>query len=748
MARHPARRHACAARGRGRGVNESPLASAAAALATGECGDPFSILGPHPHGDGVEVRVFQPGARAVTLIERDRHALAAADERYPGLFCARLPHGKDKYRLRVAWPGGDSVFDDAYRFGFVLGELDVHLLAEGTHHETWRVLGAHPRTLDGVVGTAFAVWAPNARRVSVVGDFNGWDGRRLPMRLRHACGVWELFVPQVREGALYKYEIRGPQGGLLPLKADPLALAAEHPPRTASRVFDIGHLQLRDADWIARRAASPTYARPVSIYEVHLGSWRRVPEAGNRPLNYEEFADQLVGYAQDLGFTHIEMLPVSEHPFNGSWGYQPLGLYAPTSRFGSPAAFARFIERAHAAGIGVIADWVPAHFPSDAHGLGRFDGTHLYEHADPRRGFHPDWNTLIYNYGRREIANYLIGNALFWLKQYHLDALRVDAVASMLYLDYSRKPGEWLPNRYDGRENLEAIEFLRHLNELVFSEVPGATTIAEESTAWPGVSRPLYTGGLGFGYKWNMGWMHDTLAYMRENPVYRRWHHDRMTFGLLYAFSENFVLPLSHDEVVHGKGSLIGKMPGDNWQKFANLRAYYGFMWGHPGKKLLFMGGEFAQWREWNHDASLDWHLLEHAPHRGMQNLVRALNRAYRELPALHRRDCDAAGFAWVVADDAGQSVFAFLRYGEETDPPALVVSNFTPVPRYGYRLGVPLAGYWREALNTDAAVYGGNNLGNAGGVSTEPIAAHGYGQSLVLVLPPLATLILTHARA
>ncbi|MGH8284060.1 MAG: 1,4-alpha-glucan branching protein GlgB [Gammaproteobacteria bacterium] len=726
-------------------MNKTALAQAAAALAAGDCPDPFAVLGPHAAGDAIEVRAFQPRARAVTLVDRDGRALVPAVERHPGFFCAVLPRNRKNYCLRVAWTGSESIFDDAYRFGFVLGDLDVHLLAEGTHHEAWRVLGAHPRTMDGVAGTAFAVWAPNARRVSVVGEFNAWDGRRLPMRLRHTCGVWELFVPQVHQGAHYKYEIRGPHGELLPLKADPVALAAEHPPHTASRVFDLGRLKITDEKWLAQRSKSATYNVPVSIYEVHLGSWRRVPEQGNRRLTYDELGEQLVGYAEQMGFTHIELLPITEHPFDGSWGYQPLGLYAPTSRFGPPEAFARFVERAHAAGIGVIADWVPAHFPNDAHGLGWFDATHLYEHADPRQGFHPDWNTLIYNFGRREVANFLIGNALFWLKQYHLDALRVDAVASMLYLDYSRKPGEWLPNRYGGRENLEAVGFLKHMNELVFSEAPGATTIAEESTAWPGVSRPIYAGGLGFGYKWNMGWMHDTLAYMRENPVHRRWHHDKMTFGLLYAFSENFILPLSHDEVVHGKGSLLGKMPGDDWQKFANLRAYYGFMFGHPGKKLLFMGGEFAQGREWNHDESLDWHLLDYAPHRGMQNLVRDLNRRYRELPALHQRDCEAVGFEWVVADDADQSVFAFLRHGEAGDAPVLVVSNFTPVPRHAYRIGVPRAGRWRESMNTDAAVYGGSNLGNAGGVETSPITAHGHGQSVSLTLPPLATVFFVH---
>jgi len=720
------------------------LESAVAALAAGACSDPFGVLGPHGRGEAGEVRVFQPGARTVDLVDTRGRRLAGAEEPLPGFFVAPRPRRARGYRVRVQWPGGTSVFDDAYRFGFVLGDLDVHLLAEGTHRRIYECLGAHPREFEGVRGTAFALWAPNAQRVSVVGEFNSWDGRRLPMRLRHACGVWELFVPQVHEGAAYKYEIRSRRGDILPLKADPVAFAAEKPPATASRVFDLGRVRIDDGAWREQRAAANALDKPIAIYEVHLGSWRRVPETGQRSLTYDELGRDLVGYAKDMGFTHIELLPVTEHPFDGSWGYQPLGLFAPTSRFGGPDRFAHFIERAHAAGIGVICDWVPAHFPNDPHGLGYFDGSHLYEHADPRQGFHPDWNTLVYNFGRREVANFLIADALFWLTRYHVDALRVDAVASMLYLDYSRNPGEWVPNRYGGRENLEAIDFLHRLNELVYGETPGAATIAEESTAWPGVSRPVYAGGLGFGFKWNMGWMHDTLEYMRHEPVHRRWHHHLMTFGLHYAFSENFVLPLSHDEVVHGKGSLIGKMPGDTWQRFANLRAYYGFMWGHPGKKLLFMGGEFAQWREWNHDASLDWHLLGDASHRGVQNLVRDLNRLYRATPALHRRDCRADGFRWVAGDDVEQSVFAFLRRGEARDAPVLVVSNLTPVPRHAYRVGVPAGGRWRETLNTDAAVYGGSNVGNAGGVEARPVAAHGFDQSVALTLPPLATVFLT----
>ncbi len=726
------------------------LREAATALAEARCADPFAVLGPHRRRRETQVRAYFPEAKQVCLESRAGELLGEAQELFPGFFMACLPAKvpASAYRLRVEWPGGGSVFEDAYRFGPILGELDLHLIATGRHSRLYRALGAHPCGMNGVAGVRFAVWAPNARRVSVVGDFNTWDGRRLPMRLRHDCGVWELFVPQLRIGACYKYEILGADGRLLPQKADPLALAAESPPGTASRIYDLGRLApiaAADTHRAEARAALNAYERPISIYEAHLGSWRRVPEAGRRYLSYDELAVTLVPYVQQMGFTHLELLPVSEHPFDGSWGYQPLGLYAPTSRFGPPEAFARFVRRAHEVGIGIILDWVPGHFPTDPHGLGEFDGTHLYEHADPRRGFHPDWDTYIYNLGRTEVMNYLIANALFWFEYYAIDALRVDAVASMLYLDYSRKSGEWLPNRHGGRENLDAIAFLKHFNERVFGEYPGASTIAEESTAWPGVSRPSYAGGLGFGYKWNMGWMHDTLEYMRRDPVHRRWHHQWMTFGMAYAFSENFILPLSHDEVVHGKGSLLGKMPGDQWQRFANLRAYYGFMYGHPGKKLLFMGGEFAQWREWDHDTSLDWHLIAEPAHRGVRNLVRDLNRVYRELPALHVRDFDPGGFQWAVPDDAEQSIFAFVRYGGPDDPPVLVVSNFTPVPRTGYRIGVPRGGYWRERINTDAAGYGGGNMGNQGGVGAEPAPSHGQAQSVVLTLPPLATLFLVY---
>ncbi|HLI12558.1 MAG TPA: 1,4-alpha-glucan branching protein GlgB [Alphaproteobacteria bacterium] len=718
------------------------------AVVHGDCGDPFAVLGLHFDGpDGAAaIRVFLPDAIGMAVIDGASGAeLCRLEKVHPAGFWAGLVPGRRSafaYRLRSESAAGVTEFEDAYRFPPVLGELDVHLLAEGTHLKSYERLGAHLRTIEGVAGAVFAVWAPSASRVSVVGDFCNWDGRRLPMRYRHECGVWELFVPGVGAGALYKYEIKGLNGELLALKADPYGFYAERPPRTASIVHDLGTQAWTDAAWLQRRGSASGRDAPISIYEVHLGSWRRVPEEGGRFLTYDELADRLVPYAKEMGFSHIELLPVTEHPFDGSWGYQPVGLYAPTSRFGEPAGFARFVDRAHREGLGVLIDWVPGHFPTDPHGLGYFDGTHLYEHADPRQGFHQDWQTLIYNYGRREVRNYLFGNALFWLDRYHVDGLRVDAVASMLYLDYSRRPGEWIPNLYGGNENLDAIAFLKRMNELVYGAHASAMTVAEESTAWPGVSRPTYLGGLGFGYKWNMGWMHDTLAYMAHDPVHRRWHHNGLTFGLLYAFSENFVLPLSHDEVVHGKGSLLGKMPGDRWQRFANLRAYYGFMFGHPGKKLLFMGGEIAQEREWSHDRSLDWHLLADPLHRGVQHLVRDLNRLYRELPALHEQDFEPAGFEWLVADDYQNSVVVFLRRGREAHRLALVACNFTPVPRLDYRVGVPNPGFWRERLNSDAAVYGGSNLGNGGGAWSEEVPSHGHARSLRLILPPLATLV------
>ena len=709
------------------------------ALCQGRHGDPFSVLGPHTAADGTPwVRAFLPGAVSVVAVAGARAwPLTLRDA--AGLFEGPTA-AAGRYQLRVRWhDGSESLLDDPYRFGAVLGDMDVWLLAEGSHLRPYEILGATPRTMDGVDGTGFAVWAPNASRASVVGDFNVWDGRRHPMRLRRDCGVWEIFLPGVHAGTRYKFELLDAAGHRLPQKADPYARQAELRPATASVVAVMPPVAPPSP---ARQAANALHA-PMSIYEVHLGSWRRKPEDGDRWLDWDELADELVSYAQDMGFTHLELLPVSEHPFDGSWGYQTLGMYAPTSRFGDAAGFRRFVDRAHDAGLGVLLDWVPAHFPSDAHGLARFDGTHLYEYADRREGFHTDWNTLIYNFGRTEVRNFLVGSALYWLERFDVDGLRVDAVASMLYRDYSRQPGEWIPNVHGGRENLEAIALLKRTNEVIGGERPQAVTLAEESTAFPAVSRPTYAGGLGFHYKWNMGWMHDTLQYMQRDPIHRSHHHGEMTFGLVYAFTENFVLPLSHDEVVHGKGSLLGKMPGDDWQRFANLRAYYGFMWGHPGKKLIFMGCEFAQSREWNHDQSLDWHLLQHAPHAGVQRLVRDLNQLYKSSPALHSQDFTGAGFEWIDHDDARRSVLSFVRHGAGGER-MLVVCNFAPVVHDGFRLGVPVPGQWRERLNTDSTHYGGSNVGTPlGAAHSQPVGSHGRAQSIVINLPPLATVFL-----
>ncbi|MDB5770260.1 MAG: glycogen branching protein [Burkholderia sp.] len=635
----------------------------------------------------------------------------------------------------------DQYTDDPYAFGLLLGELDLHLIAEGRHFELDRCLGAQPMAIAGVHGTRFAVWAPNAQCVSVIGDFNGWDARRHAMRMRHEAGVWELFIPHVMHGARYKYGIVGADGALLH-KADPVARASEMPPMTASVVADATSFRWTDDEWMARRAERQQRSAPMSVYEVHAASWQRVAEEGNRNLDWNELADRLIPYVADLGFTHIELLPVMEHPFGGSWGYQPLSQFAPSARFGAPDGFASFVDRCHAAGIGVILDWVPGHFPDDAHGLARFDGTALYEHEDPREGFHRDWKTLIYNYGRREVSGMLIASALFWLERFHVDGLRVDAVSSMLYRDYSREPGAWVPNVHGGRENLEAVAFLQELNQAIRQRCPGALCIAEESTSWPGVSAPVAEGGLGFSYKWNMGWMHDTLRYVQTDPLYRRYHHHEIIFGLVYAFSERFMLAISHDEVVHGKGALLNKMPGDLEQKFANLRAYFGFMWAHPGKKLLFMGCEFGQLKEWNHDAALQWELLDDPRHRGLQNLVRDLNRLYAAEPALHDGDCESDGFEWVVGDDSRNSVYAFLR--KSGTRMVLVVCNMTPVLREGYRIGVPgLDGGWREVLNTDSGYYGGGNRGNLGRVVAERHGSHGHASSIVLTVPPLSTVVL-----
>jgi 1,4-alpha-glucan branching enzyme len=712
------------------------------AIVDGRHQDPFSVLGIHEAGGAFVVRAFIPGADAVDVVTREGTLLASLRRRHDaGFFEGTVPR-RAPYRLHASNRVDKWIFDDPYAYGPVLGPVDDWLIGEGRHAKLYDRLGAHAMAHEGVDGVHFAVWAPNAGRVSVVGDFNHWDGRRHAMRKRVGTGVWEIFVPALSEGTLYKYEVIGAGGQLLPLKADPVGFGAELRPSTASIVRDTTRFPWTDRDWMKARAARDWRRTPMSIYEVHLGSWRRAE--GNRWLTYDELAEALVPYATDMGFTHLELMPINEHPLDDSWGYQPIGLFAPTSRFGEPAAFARFVDRCHAAGLGVIVDWVPAHFPVDPHGLARFDGTALYEHEDPRQGFHPDWNTAIFNFGRREVSNYLIASALYWLDRYHIDGLRVDAVASMLYLDYSRKRGEWLPNRHGGNENLEAIEFLRRLNETVYALHPGAVTIAEESTAWPAVSQPTFAGGLGFGFKWNMGWMHDTLQYLSREPVHRRWHHDRMTFGLIYAFSENFILPLSHDEVVHGKRSLLGRIHGDAWQQFATLRTFYAAMWAHPGKKLLFMGQEFAQGREWNFDAGLDWPLLSIDWHRGIQALVRDCNRGYRNERALHARDCEAEGFRWLVVDDAANSVFAWLRLAPDARPVAVVV-NFTPVPRAAYRIGLPEPGRWREILNTDAAAYGGSNSGNAGAVDAIAGEWAGLPCHADLMLPPLGTLWLAH---
>ena len=712
------------------------------AIVAGEHADPFAVLGPRAAANGMAISAFVPDAETLTVIASTGGEPLAELERIDdaGMFSGIVEDHPVTlaYRLRATRGVDQWELDDPYRFGPIIGDLDNYLLGEGSHKRLWERLGAHLVEHQGVAGTHFAVWAPNAKRVSVVGDFNRWDGRRHPMRLHPGTGVWEIFLPGLGEGTVYKYEIRGQDGRLLPLKADPFGFGAEFRPKTASMVRRIDRFAWDDDGWLGRRGTRQSIDAPISIYEVHLGSWKR--GEGDRFLSYDELGDQLIPYVVEMGFSHIELLPITEHPFDGSWGYQPIGLFAPTARFGEPAEFAHFVDRCHQAGIGVLLDWVPGHFPTDEHGLGRFDGTALYEHEDPRQGFHQDWNTLIYNYGRPEVANYLHANALFWLDAYHLDGLRVDAVASMLYLDYSREEGQWVPNRFGGRENLEAIDLLKRANELAYGEHQGIVTVAEESTAWPGVSRPSWAGGLGFGFKWNMGWMHDTLDYMSKDPVHRRWHHHQMTFGLLYAFSENFVLPLSHDEVVHGKGSILTRMPGDGWQQFANLRAYYAFMWGHPGKKLLFMGQEFAQGAEWNAEQSLDWHLLDVGWHQGVRSLVRDLNRLYRDEPALHQQDCDGAGFEWLEANDAEHSVLAWLRRGRDGSPPVLVLCNFTPTPHQAYRLGLPAAGRWREILNSDAEIYGGSGMGNQGAIETEEVASHDRPFSALITLPPLAT--------
>ncbi|MBU2962237.1 1,4-alpha-glucan branching protein GlgB [Citreicella sp. C3M06] len=709
-------------------------------LINGHHDDPFALLGPHVFDGARHVTAFDPGAEEMwAMIGEDSHRLEPVAEA-PGIFRGPVP-GDLPYYLRGSAQGRHWDYEDAYRFGPVLGELDEYLLGEGSHLRLWEALGAHVMQHEDQHGTHFAVWAPNARRVSVVGDFNGWDGRRHAMRRRGATGVWEIFIPYAGDGAFYRYEIIGADGAMQPRKADPVGFGSEHPPANASIVRDIRAYDWSDSGWLGTRAEAQQREAAISVYEVHLPSWRR--KDWGRPISYIEAATELVEYVTQMGFTHIELMPISEYPFDGSWGYQPIGMFAPTIRCGLPNEFRDLINAAHRAGLGVILDWVPGHFPSDPHGLGNFDGTPLYEHADPKEGFHKDWNTLIYNFGRAEVSNYLTSNALYWLEEYHIDGLRVDAVASMLYRDYSRDPGEWVPNKDGGRENYEAIALLQRMNIAAYGDHVGIMTVAEESTAYPGVSQPVDQGGLGFGFKWNMGWMNDTLEYMKKDPIHRSFHHHQMTFGLVYAFSENFILPISHDEVVHGKGSMLGKMPGNDWEKFANLRAYYGFMWGHPGKKLLFMGQEFAQRSEWNHDAQIDWPCLESPMHSGVQRLVRDLNHLYRDMPALHRRDCFADGFQWICGDDAQNSVLSWVRRGAPGDPEVVVVCNFTPQEQTHYRMGMPSAGTWKEALNSDAEVYGGGNRGNYGAIEALPGESHGQPAHAEILLPPLSVIYL-----
>jgi 1,4-alpha-glucan branching enzyme len=710
--------------------------------------DPHRVLGAH-HG---VVRSFRPEAKAMRLwAGRPARPVEMKMVHPAGLFEGRLDTGEatGDYELEAVYAQGGTEtrhrFADPYRAWPTLGDLDLHLFGEGRHRRLWEVMGAHWRVHEGTAGVSFAVWAPAARAVRVVGDWNFWDGRAHPMRSLGSSGVWELFVPGVAVGSRYKYEIVGADGRVM-LKTDPMAFAMEAPPATASVVSGPSGHRWGDAAWLERRATGDLLHQPMAVYEMHLGSWRHTDDdhGGRRPFTYQELAEELPGYLTDLGFTHVEFLPVAEHPFSGSWGYQVSGYYAPTARFGTPDDFRALVDALHQAGIGVVVDWVPAHFPRDEFALARFDGTALYEHLDPRQGEHQDWGTLIFNYGRNEVRNFLIANALYWIDQFHVDALRVDAVASMLYLDYSREPGQWVPNRFGGRENLDAVAFLKEVNEAVFGLYPGANVIAEESTAWSGVSRPTYLGGLGFGFKWNMGWMHDTLDYFHHDPVHRRYHHGQLTFGLIYAWSENFVLPLSHDEVVHGKGSLLNKMPGDRWQQLANLRALYAWMWAHPGKKLLFMGGELAPEAEWDHERELDWWILDcWAAHRGVFDLLRELNRRYRQLPALWERDETPEGFEWIDADDSDQSVISFLRYPAGRDPAGAVacVANLTPVPRAGYRIGLPAGGRWLELLNTDAAEFGGGGWGNLGAVTAEERPWHGRPFSAAVTLPPLAVL-------
>ncbi len=728
-------------------MKTSVHADAVAAICGAYHGAPFDVLGIHPievkGKPAVAIRAFLPQAQEVAVNPAGEEARPMTKIHPDGFFEALFPEREEVfgYTLTVTTEETSHEMQDPYRFPPILSDFDLHLFSEGNHYRIYHRLGAHLCQVEGVDGVSFAVWAPNAERVSVVGRFNQWDGRRHPMRPRGATGIWELFIPNLGEWELYKYEIRSGQQGYIVGKADPVGFASELRPKTASLVFDVDSYSWDDSEWMDSRKTTNSLDAPISIYEVHLGSWRRSSE-GNW-LTYRDLAEELIAYVKEMGYTHIELLPITEHPFDGSWGYQTTGYFCPTSRFGTADELMFLIDRCHQVGIGVILDWVPAHFPKDEIGLGFFDGTHLYEHADPRKGEHKDWGTLVFNYDRAEIRDFLLSSALFWLDKYHMDGLRVDAVASMLYLDYSREEGEWIPNEFGGRENLGAISFLKRFNTVIHQEYPDVLTFAEESTSWPMVSRPTYLGGLGFDLKWNMGWMHDMLLYMSKDPIHRRYNHDNLTFSLLYAFSENFILPLSHDEVVHLKGSMVGKMPGDDWQKFANLRALYAYMFAHPGKKLNFMGGEVGQWSEWNCEASVDWALLQREPHRQLQNFVRDLNHTYTTEPALYQIDFDWNGFEWIDFRDVDQSIISFIRKGENGVAPIIVIANFTPIPRLGYRVGLPQLGSYHELLNSDATQYGGSGLDNRGGITADETTWQGQPYSALLTLPPLAVLYL-----
>ncbi len=705
--------------------------------------DPFGFLGLHdnPAGDGMVLRVFRPDALKVFVSSEGAETEMSKIDN-DGFYEVLFPGATERFDYQLHFQFGEVLSEpvaDAYSFGPILGEQDLHFFGEGNHRHLWKCLGAHLCDIDGVAGATFAVWAPNAHRVSVVGDFNAWDGRTNPMRNRN--GVWETFLPGIGTNEHYKFELVGADGSLI-TKSDPFAFFSQHDTRTASITYDLSRYEWNDSEWMEKRGEVDRYHGPMSVYEVHLGSWKRRFEEENRFLTYLEMADELVDYVVDMGYTHIEIMPISEFPFDGSWGYQVCGYFAPTSRFGSPDEFRQFVDRCHQRGIGVIVDWVPAHFPKDAHGLARFDGTALYEHADPRQGEHADWGTLIFNFGRNEVRNFLISNAMYWLKEFHIDGLRVDAVASLLYLDYSREAGEWVPNEFGGRENLDAIEFLKQLNQVCYEENPGIMTIAEESTAFPGVSRPVDTGGLGFGFKWNMGWMNDSLSYMSHEPIHRKYHHGMATFSMIYAYHESYVLVLSHDEVVHGKGSMVQKMPGDRWQQMANLRMFYAWMFAHPGKKLLFQGLDIGQSDEWDHDQSVPWHLLDHDEHKGVQNVIRDLNRLYTSEPALNELDHEAGGFEWIDHEDSENSLFSFLRRSRDGET-IIAIVNATPVLREGYRLGVPDGGFYEEIFNSDAEIYGGSNQGSGGGIPTQQQEAHGKPHSIEITIPPLGTVFL-----